>query len=361
VVSRGVSLSEKAESAATAVTMPLSVGGLSRLQQPTTLSERRHALLERIASATVGALLTSLVVSPLEVVKVRLQSQATRRADLASAKTAFECTACKEIYFDNGLMEHRFPKKVVECKDHVHFKGTWDALKWIIRCEGVGSLFNGLQATFWMAIPATVLYFAAYEDFRDRLNGSYPRFEVWNPLIAGASARVLAATSVAPFELIRTNAQAEKNPPRMTHMAREIARSRGLSAFWRGLSPTLWRDVPFSAFYWVLVEQIRNSSHLKDKHSTVVTSLTAGSLSGVIAAILTHPFDVVKTRRQVFDLANADPPTKSTFQMLRKIVVQDGIFGLYVGILPRCVKIAPSTAIMLSSYELGKRFFHDKL
>jgi solute carrier family 25 protein 39/40 len=30
---------------------------------------------------------------------------------------------------------------------------------------------------------------------------------------------------------------------------------------------------------------------------------------------------------------------------------------LYVGLLPRLLKIAPSCAIMISSYELGKRFF----
>jgi len=78
-----------------------------------------------------------------------------------------------------------------------------------------------------------------------------------------------------------------------------------------------------------------------------------------MAALLTHPFDVIKTRRQVFDLANRSPPTKSTFLMMLRIVQSDGIAGLYVGVFPRVIKIAPSTAIMLTSYELGKRFFHD--
>jgi solute carrier family 25 protein 39/40 len=329
----------------------------------TTWVDHRRSLYERIVSATAGALLTSLVVTPLEVVKVRLQSQASmisaQTTDLSKARTPFECPHCKDIIFDNGLMEHRFPKGVIDCKSHAHqFSGTFDALRWIIRCEGVGALFNGLSATLWMAIPATVLYFATYEELRDRLNARNPKKTNRNALLAGASARVFAATMVAPLELIRTNAQAESKPPSLLQMTRNIARKQGIPAFWRGLSPTLWRDVPFSAFYWVMVEMMRQSEFLKKQNSTAVTSLVAGSTSGVVAAILTHPFDVIKTRRQVFDLANTNPPTKSTLAMVSKIIQQDGIQGLYVGILPRCAKIAPSAAIMLTSYEVGKRFFH---
>ena len=328
-------------------------------------SKKSHTLAERIASASVGALLTSLVVTPLEVVKVRLQSQATFRpqevVDLAHARSAYECPACKEIMFDNGLMEHRLPRRILECRNHVVFGGTIDALNWIVKREGVGSLFNGLSATLWMSIPATVLYFASYEELRDRLNANSPTTKSINPLLAGAFARIFAASSVAPLELIRTNAQAEPNPPSLLGMARRIAHNEGFAAFWRGLSPTLWRDVPFSAFYWILVEQIRSTEFIQNQHSTFVSSAVSGAASGMMAAVLTHPFDVVKTRRQVFDLARANPPTKSTFRMMSKIAAQDGWQGLWVGLVPRVIKVAPSTAIMLTTYEMGKRFFHEAI
>jgi solute carrier family 25 protein 39/40 len=339
-----------------------SSGGLKKLLSTSSFT-KRNALFERIASASVGALITSLVVTPLEVVKVRLQSQASLKSalDVAHARTPLECPACKEIIFDNGLMEHRFPRQALECRNHVTFTGTFDALRWIIKCEGVGSLFNGLSATLWMAIPATVLYFATYEELRDRLNAANPQTQAVNPLLAGAFARVFAATTVAPLELIRTNAQAESRPPSLLKMASSIARREGVGAFWRGLSPTLWRDVPFSAFYWILVEQIRATEVMRRQNSTFVVAAASGAASGVVAAILTHPFDVIKTRRQVFDLANTNPPTKSTLGMMSKIVAQDGFHGLWVGLFPRVAKIAPSTAIMLSTYEVGKRFFHDRL
>ena len=315
----------------------------------------------RIASASIGAVLTSLIISPLEVVKVRLQSQAAHAVpDVNSARNALECSACKDILFDTGLMEHRVPKTRLLCPDHlpphrpVVFKGTVDALAWIVRQEGVGSLFNGIYATLWMSIPATVIYFASYEEIRDGLNLVWPEMRDSNPLFAGAFARIIGATAVAPLELVRTQAQAQTRPPKMRTMIAEIFTTHGIWGFWRGLSPTLWRDVPFSAIYWVLVERMRRESRLD---SVLLTNAISGALAGVVAAIATHPFDVIKTRRQVFDLADRQLPNemKSTFGMMRNI----GLSGLFVGLVPRMVKIAPSTAIMLSSYEVGKQFFHD--
>jgi len=321
---------------------------------------KHRMLVEKIGSASIGALLTSLIVTPLEVVKIRLQSQASiKSGDVLKAANALECTACKDIMLDNTLLECRYPKQIFQCREHVVFSGTFDALQWIVRREGVGSLFNGLSATLWMSIPATVLYFASYEELRDKFNRKFPSSTSSNPLFAGALARILAATAVAPLELIRTNAQAEARPPSIMKMARTIVQTKGIAEFWRGLSPTLWRDVPFSALYWMSVEKIRASDWIQQFDSKAARTFVAGCTSGTMAALLTHPFDVIKTRRQVFDLANRSPPTKSTFLMMLRIVQSDGIAGLYVGVFPRVIKIAPSTAIMLTSYELGKRFFHD--
>jgi solute carrier family 25 protein 39/40 len=43
--------------------------------------------------------------------------------------------------------------------------------------------------------------------------------------------------------------------------------------------------------------------------------------------------------------------------MLRQIIHQEGYQGLFRGLSPRIAKVAPSCAIMISSYELGKSFF----
>ena len=44
-------------------------------------------------------------------------------------------------------------------------------------------------------------------------------------------------------------------------------------------------------------------------------------------------------------------------QLLRHIVATEGVSGLWKGWIPRTLKVAPSCAIMISSYEVGKRAF----
>lgn len=86
----------------------------------------------------------------------------------------------------------------------------------ISRAEGVYSLWSGLGPTLVLAIPATVLYFVAYEQIRTKVKDFHSKRigkteqPFWIPLLAGASARVLSASVVSPLELIRTKMQSKK-------------------------------------------------------------------------------------------------------------------------------------------------------
>lgn len=89
-----------------------------------------------------------------------------------------------------------------------------DAFLKIARNEGIPSLWSGLSPTLVLAVPATVVYFVTYEQLRIRLNDRFtPPSGVqpfWIPLISGCMARLWAATTVSPLELIRTKMQSKK-------------------------------------------------------------------------------------------------------------------------------------------------------
>lgn len=84
-----------------------------------------------------------------------------------------------------------------------------------------------------------------------------------------------------------------------------------------------------------------------------------------IAAFLTAPFDVVKTHKQIEfgeKVLYAKEPAKSlpktkTLTVLIRIFQQNGIKGIYAGVIPRVVKVAPACAIMITSFEYGKAIF----
>lgn len=221
-----------------------------------------------------------------------------------------------------------------------------------------------------MAVPATVIYFTVYDQLKGKL-GQY--FEIndnpiWTAMLAGGTARTFAASTISPLEMIRTKMQSKKLSYWEVGRAIRISvESDGWLSLWRGVGPTLLRDVPFSMIYWANYEYMKKTYNQKEP--TFAFSFAAGAISGTVAAILTLPFDVVKTHRQIElgdqvlvnerrSLSEAQlKRITSTSSMLKNIYSQRGISGLFAGITPRIIKVAPACAIMISVYEFGKSFF----
>jgi solute carrier family 25 protein 39/40 len=294
----------------------------------------------------------------------------------------------------------------VEEVERKTINSTWDGLRKIAQNEGPRTLWRGLSPTLVMAVPANVIYFAGYDWLRTAqpspLKKTVP--DAYLPLVAGASARILAAVAVGPIEMFRTRMQAARHEASAAgHFRetmdgiREMVASEGVRSLWRGLTLTLWRDVPFSAIYWWGYEYGRNvitdvrgraearhegvefrigrgeerirrrsRSRSRENHtSTLVDSFIAGAGSGAIAAFVTTPFDVGKTRQQVVrhtteSLKNAAggaarPEDLSMPRFLWHIFQEQGASGLFRGWGARCLKVAPACAIMISSYEVGKK------
>eukprot|EP01052_Picozoa_sp_SAG31_P041874 SAG31_NODE_6473_length_2004_cov_1.867192_2_plen_136_part_01 len=127
------------------------------------------------------------------------------------------------------------------------------------------------------------------------------------------------------------------------------------------------RDVPFSAIYWLGYEQIKASlvkvlpetAEPPSLQAVFLRSFVAGASSGAVAATLTTPFDLIKTRQQVLYTAATPLPgavtgevtisgsatVPGTFSVMRQIVAESGVQGLWTGLGPRLVKVAPACAI----------------
>ena len=106
---------------------------------------------QQMMSAGAGSLVVSLFMTPLDVVKIRLQAQ-----------ERFHAKKC--FLYSNGLMDHLCPRtngdpparalhtaqEICDCKWYnrpKYFTGTADALVKISRLEGISSLWSGLSPT----------------------------------------------------------------------------------------------------------------------------------------------------------------------------------------------------------------------
>ncbi|XP_069490391.1 mitochondrial glutathione transporter SLC25A39 isoform X2 [Ambystoma mexicanum] len=336
--------------------------------------------LQQMLASGTGALLTSLFVTPLDVVKIRLQSQKTPFTKVVSVRSPPWTHPIRQpkwrcFLYCNGLMDHLYVcQHATSCSEwyrtSTHFSGTVDAFVKITRQEGIKSLWSGLPPTLLMAVPATVIYFTCYDQLRDFLRFGMGYHGAHIPLIAGALSRLGAVTVISPLELIRTKMQSRKlTYGELRVCIRSSIAHDGWLSLWRGWGPTVLRDVPFSALYWFNYELVKQKLWERSctEEATFMTSFTAGAISGTIAAVLTLPFDVVKTQRQIAlgDLetlrgeqrTSARNSHSSTWLLMRKIQAESGTRGLFAGFLPRVIKVAPACAIMISSYEFGKTFF----
>ncbi|KAG2214657.1 hypothetical protein INT46_005674 [Mucor plumbeus] len=293
-------------------------------KQIQTVSITGSSSFEKIVSACTGAVITMSFMNPLDVVKTRLQETSK-----------------------NG---------------NKPYTGTIDALSKIFKNEGIFALWRGLTPGLVMALPSTAIYFVGYDYIRDRTRNSQfanTALDNYSPLWAGGLARTMAALVVSPLELFRTRMQSAEGINGFSDVWRGVSRmvqKEGPQALWRGLLPTMLRDVPFSGIYWMGYEKIKHRLHTHHGLSHFQTSFIAGASSGMIAAIITTPFDVVKTQRQV----SSDAEEARLGRILRNILQKDGTSGFFRGVVPRVVKVAPACAIMISSYEMGKHFFANR-
>jgi solute carrier family 25, member 39/40 len=217
-----------------------------------------------------------------------------------------------------------------------------------------------------MAVPANVIYFVGYDTLRTSLPSAIP--QTLAPLIAGMSARTFAVAAISPLELFRTRLQAY-HPTENRSSFRTVlngisslVREQGIRSLWRGLELTLWRDVPFSGIYWTGYEYLRHK--LKDyevfrrggETGFFEEAFTAGWMSGTFAAFVTQPFDVSKTRRQVYTTVTQGSEVTGTLKLMGMIRRDEGIRGLWKGFVPRMLKVAPACAIMYHPSSLYDSF-----
>lgn len=317
---------------------------------------------QQLISSCVGAIVTSVFVTPLDVVKIRLQAQ---QKTFASRNCFIYC---------NGLWDHvchciqKMPSaNKVSCPWYErpgHFHSTMDAFAKIVRFEGVTSLWSGLPPTLVMAVPATMLYFTAYDQMKVRVLSKLElnHQPVWVPSLCGSLARVVTVTAVSPLEFIRTKMQSERMQySDVYRAATSLIKQHGILSLWHGWGPTILRDVPFSAMYWTFYEYIKQ--YFNHDEYQMFSTFMSGAAAGMIAAVITLPFDVVKTHRQM-ELGEADILQSirrvSTAKVISDLYRKNGITSLFAGLTPRLIKVAPACAIMISTYEYGKYFFAQK-
>jgi solute carrier family 25 aspartate/glutamate transporter 12/13 len=138
----------------------------------------------------------------------------------------------------------------------------------------------------------------------------------------------------------------------------------GLQDFAKVLDPS-WRNPLFDAFGGMASKHIEKAKTTTQNilHQMLESAhhFALGSIAGAFGAFVVYPIDLVKTRMQNQRSSRVGERLyQNSLDCARKVIRNEGFKGLYSGVLPQLVGVAPEKAIKLTVNDLVRGHFSDK-
>ncbi|KAG0762159.1 hypothetical protein G6F57_000130 [Rhizopus arrhizus] len=166
--------------------------------------------LDKIAISGAGAgIVNSILASPVELLKIKLQAQYEQK----------------------------------------QFNGPVDCAKYLIRRDGLAhGLFRGMWATIIREIPAYAGFYTGFEVVKRQLTDQEKReATVLELMAAGAVGGIGYWVCCYPLDVVKSVVQNQTEPPRglyVTKVLKQLYLRDGINALFRGIAPTILRSIP---------------------------------------------------------------------------------------------------------------------
>ncbi|KAH6718989.1 mitochondrial carrier protein-like protein [Leptodontidium sp. MPI-SDFR-AT-0119] len=238
---------------------------------------------------------------------------------LDTLKTRFQSPDYKKIYYDAS--KNAFNRKLL-----------------------LRGLYQGIGNIVLITIPSSGAFFTTYEAVKTGLTkvvtSSSGNAVIPQPIVhsaASAIAELVSCFILTPAEVLKQNAQVIRRPagssasktafqPSVTLQA--LRQFNKPSQLFRGYTALAAHNLPFTAMQFPMFEHLKESikAHRKEKgiftgglmETALVTAVSAGS-AGSVAAVITTPVDVVKTRIMLSAAAeNSEAEAKKKVEKAKK-------------------------------------------
>lgn len=180
--------------------------------------------------------------------------------------------------------------------------------------------------------------------------------------LAGSLAGITSQTIIYPMEVLKTRLTVRKTGEYNGVMdcVRGLYKANGVRAFYRGYVPNALGIIPYAGIDLCIYETLKKlyitKAEARNPNSKVDTPVTVmlmcGAISSTCGQLASYPLALVRTRLQ----ANPHHVGDSSWsKMLGVILRKEGVRGLYRGLAPNFLKVAPAVSISYAVYEESRK------
>ncbi|KFA75552.1 hypothetical protein S40288_08736 [Stachybotrys chartarum IBT 40288] len=251
-----------------------------------------------------------------------------------------------------------------------------DAVKDLFKSGGWKGFFAGNGLNVVKIMPETAIKFGSYEAAKRALanmegHSDPKQISSYSKFTAGGLAGMMAQFCVYPLDTLKFRLQCETVQGGLTGSAlvRQTAinmyRDGGVRACYRGVTMGLIGMFPYSAIDMGTFELLKKSyktyyakkmgCHEDDAEPGNIATGIIGASSGAFGATVVYPLNVVRTRLQTQGTVMHRDTYTGIWDVTRKTIQREGYKGLYKGLTPNLLKVAPALSITWVVYENMKK------
>jgi hypothetical protein len=200
-------------------------------------------------------------------------------------------------------------------------------------------VYKGVAANALSMIPLVTIQVGFSAIFRKELHRRYDISHVHVNFIASFLAGNVSSLVTTPTELVLVQQQ-KKNLP-FVPTATDFLNQQGFRKIFTGLFGTALRTGFVSTGFISLMPYLKSLATSYDIDQKVAVGMS-GFSAGFISAVLSQPFDTIKTNQQ----HQADEKPESFKKTAYGIIKKDGYLGLFSGGMPRGIRVIVTTTIL---------------
>ena len=217
--------------------------------------------------------------------------------------------------------------------------------------EGIRLLYRGILPPLCQKTLSLSVMFSMYEGCKKRLY-----LLTNNDALAKVLAAHLAGTAEAvlmPLERVQTLLQDWRYHDKFkntSHAFKYLLKNYGITEYYRGLVPIIYRNSCSNLMFFVLREQ---SKELSGEKESILTSFVNGALIGGLTSTIFYPMNVIKIHMQSKIGGSFEKFTTVTRDLY--VTRNRSIVAFYKGVQLNCMRSFISWGVINASYDFLKQ------